>query len=59
MRIASHILKDQVQEALGMGGGTYDIDGIVAEIVGRFGRVDIDSVPSEEYWGIVARHDVS
>ncbi|MDT0306143.1 hypothetical protein RM780_04090 [Streptomyces sp. DSM 44917] len=37
----------------------FDIDGIVAEITGTYGHVDIDTIDSDAYWAIVERHDTT
>lgn len=33
----------------------YDIDGIADDIVSRYGRVHIDTIPSSEYWDLVGK----
>lgn len=41
----------------GFGAETIDIDAITAEIVATHGLVDIDTIESDDFWAIVARHD--
>lgn len=57
MTITDHDMRTAVIETLAGTAGDYDIRGIVDEIQRVYGTVDIDAVPSEAYWEIVARHD--
>jgi len=57
--IADQDIKEQVERALGTSVGDYDTDAIAGEIMRNYGRVDIDDIPSDEFWEIVACHDRS
>jgi hypothetical protein len=46
----------QVEQSLTHWVHEYDVRGITEEIMNTFGRIDIDTIPSETYWGIVSRH---
>jgi hypothetical protein len=35
----------------------FDVEAITDEIRSTYGLVDIDAIPAEEYWAIVAKHD--
>ncbi len=35
-----------------------DVDAITAEIVQRYGRVNINNIPEDLFWGMVADHIV-
>lgn len=52
-------IRFQVTTAIESGDGaeTIDIDGIVTEIVATHGLVDIDTIESDAFWAIVAKHD--
>jgi hypothetical protein len=53
-------LKHQVSTTLGDHPEDFEIGAIVQEIVQEFGPIgSIDAVPSERYWAIVERHDVT
>jgi hypothetical protein len=63
MSITDNDVRRQVEAALGPEGTPeregINVDGVVREIVDRFGLVDIDSIDADEFWGIVAAHDVT
>lgn len=59
MTINSRDIKDQVIEALAGDEDDYDLDEIVADLIQRFGRVHVGTMPSREFWDIVADHDIS
>jgi hypothetical protein len=50
-------IENQVRASLPGIDDQYDIPKITAEIIDRFGLVDIDTVEASAYWDIVARHD--
>lgn len=53
-------LKSDIAISLGEFLDEYDIDGIAGEIEERYPDAQkIDDVPSEVYWDIVARHDIT
>jgi hypothetical protein len=49
----------QVIESMAGFEDDYDIEGIVSEIISEHGLIDIDAIPDQPYWDMVARHDVS
>lgn len=49
----------QVSETLTDRVGEFDVAGIVRDIIAEHGRVDVDSIESETYWDLVARHATS
>lgn len=57
--ITSADIARQVTEAIEAGAEVeqFDVDGIVATIIRTYGLVDIDTVSSDEFWGIVFNHD--
>jgi hypothetical protein len=49
----------QVSRSLGVFVEEYDVAGIAAEIVERFGAVDLVDLPDEEqYWELVERYEL-
>jgi hypothetical protein len=55
-------MADHVDQALdaGHGGGDFDRgarDAIVQDLIERYGLVDLDSIPHDEFWAIVEKHD--
>ena len=48
----------QVMEALNDYGSDFDTRAIVRDLIERFGRVDVDSVPPETFWRIVRAREV-
>jgi hypothetical protein len=36
-----------------------DVDGIVGEIIQAHGLVDVETIPHDEFWAIVQRHDAT
>ncbi len=55
--ITDRDIRDQIATAIQEQGEDFDVDGIVAEIQQTYGLVDIDTIPSAEFWAIVERHD--
>jgi hypothetical protein len=52
-------IADQVRRSLpGIADG-FDVDGIVDEVILRFGRVDINDIDVNVYWDIVSQHDMA
>ena len=47
----------QVTESLTDFVNDYDVDGIVRDVIARYGRVNIDAIDEAEYWGLVEKHD--
>lgn len=37
----------------------YDVPGIVTALIAEYGVIDVESVPGDEYWSIVADYDVT
>ncbi|NLV77782.1 MAG: hypothetical protein GXY65_00255 [Rhodococcus sp.] len=54
--LTSTDITHQVVQALGVDARDHDINGIVAAIIDRYGRVSIDAITSTAFWGIVAEH---
>jgi len=53
-------LAEQITPTLGDVPKDFDLDGIVEEIGETFGfNVNIDTIPSKQYWAIVGKHDVT
>lgn len=55
-------IRREVEESLQGAPGypaDYDIGGIVAAIMKRYGRVSIESIGHDAYWALVAEHDRS
>ena len=48
-------MRRQVAEAL-TDDDEFDVESIVADLIGRFGRVHVDSTPPETFWQIVSKH---
>lgn len=57
MTFTDRDMRDQVAIALGGYTAEYDMEAIVDDVQARYGTVDIDSVPDDEFWAIVERHD--
>lgn len=49
-------LRDQVVTATNASDGEYDVDAIVEAIIERHGAVPVDTLDSDEFWGIVMEH---
>jgi hypothetical protein len=49
-------LGNQIKASLEGNVQDFDVDAIRTEIVVRYGVVDIDRIPDNEYWGIVQRN---
>jgi hypothetical protein len=49
-------IRAQVQDAMDGSVGSYDGDAITAEIIARFGLVDVDTIDQDLFWNIVASH---
>lgn len=58
MTFTSRDLRDQVTIATQASDGDYDVDAIVEAIIERHGAVDIDTLDSDEFWGIVMDHAI-
>lgn len=56
MTITSRDVTDQVKIATDASDGEYDVSAITAEIIERYGAVDVDTIDSDEFWAIVGRH---
>lgn len=56
MTFTSSDLHDQVTTATNASDGDYDIDAIVEDIQTKYGTVDIDTIPADEFWTIVGDH---
>jgi hypothetical protein len=59
--ITDRDVREQVKVTVNAGGEDLavgiDVDGIVDEILSRYGLVDIEMIDNEEFWEMVARHD--
>lgn len=53
----SHI-EYHVKQATDASDGTYDNEAIVAEIVDKYGMVDIDTIEHDDFWDIVIKHAI-
>jgi hypothetical protein len=52
-------VRDAVQVDIYASRADIDVSGVAAAIIERYGLVDIDDVPSDEFWGLVEQHDQS
>ena len=53
-------LAEQITPTLGDVPQDFDLDAIVEEIGEAYGfDIDVNAIPSEEYWAIVGKHDVT
>lgn len=52
----SRDLTDQVTHAADAVDGTHDVPAIVAEIIERWGTVDIETLDHEEFWAVMGKH---
>lgn len=57
--ITDRDMKDQISAALDGSASDFDIDGIFDEIHAAHGLIDIEGLNGEEFWDVVARHDLS
>lgn len=55
--ITSTDIAAQVEQALADSTEGFDIAAIVAAIIDQHGRVDIDTLAAEDFWGIVEAHE--
>jgi hypothetical protein len=59
--ITDRDVREQVATAVNAGGeelaAGIDVDGIVDEILSRYGLVDIEVIDNAEFWKMVTRHD--
>jgi len=49
-------LRTQVEHALGFDADEYNVPAIVDDIQHEFGTMNIDTIPADRFWGIVANH---
>lgn len=56
--ITDRDMRNQIHEVLGEEDANFNISGIVDEIQRTFGTVDIDTIPSVDFWPIVDRHGI-
>jgi hypothetical protein len=49
-------MRDQVRTALGIESDEFDVPKIVDALQARYGTVDIDDIPSDQFWEIVSEH---
>jgi len=52
-------MRFQVTQSLGGDGSDYAVTALVRALIDRFGLVDIDDIPSDDYWPMVRAHDVT
>jgi hypothetical protein len=56
MTFTSRDLRHQITTATDASDGDYDVDAIVEDIQAKYGTVDIDAIPQDEFWAIVGDH---
>lgn len=49
-------MRVQVEHALGFDVDEYDVPAIIDDIQHEFGTMNIDTIPADRFWGIVANH---
>jgi hypothetical protein len=54
--ITDRDIQVQVQQVLGEDAPDFDVEGVVGTIKDRHGLIDIDEVPTSEFWKIVEEH---
>lgn len=52
-------MRDQLMRALDGDARDFDVPRLLDDLIERFGVCDIDDIPSESFWRVVAAHDVS
>lgn len=52
-------MRAQVLVTLGDHVNDFDVDALVEDLHSTYGRVDVDTIPPADYWGIVKRHDTA
>jgi hypothetical protein len=57
--ITDREVESQVIRSLDGRADEFDVKAITRDIIAGFGRVDIDTVPFNDYWAIVRGHDLS
>lgn len=57
--ITDQDIAQQVSQALAPELSDFDLDAIVSEIQATYGLVDIDTIPHDDFWALVERHDIS
>lgn len=57
--ITDRDMRDQVTAALGSDVRDFDVPALVDDLIDRWGVCDIDDIPAEPFWRVVAEHDVS
>lgn len=57
--ITDRDMREQVTTALGFEDGDFDVPAIVDALQLAYGTVDIDDIPSDDFWAIVQKHDKS
>jgi len=57
--ITDRDIRRHVRDALEAGeyAEAFDHEAIVRDIIAEYGLVDTDTIPHDEFWGIVARHE--
>ena len=58
MTITDRDIATQVTESLTDHADSHDVDGIVRDIIDRYGRVNIDTIDHDDYWTLVETHAV-
>ncbi|MFF7837535.1 hypothetical protein ACFZC6_01675 [Streptomyces ossamyceticus] len=56
MTFTSSNLRDQIVTATDASDGECDVDAITEEIIEQHGAVDIETLDTDEFWAIVAKH---
>lgn len=49
-------MRDHVTYSLGPDAGDFDIDAIVRDFIQAHGTVNLNEVPSADYWGTIRKH---
>jgi hypothetical protein len=57
--ITDQDMRDQVTRSIETEENLFNVPAIVDELQERYGTVHIDEIPSDAYWAIVEKHDIS
>ena len=60
MTITDRDMAEQLDQTLdaGYGGEDFDRPAIIRELMETYGRVDLDSIPHDDFWTVVQKHDI-
>jgi hypothetical protein len=63
MTITDRDIREQVFTAVNANGEDLaegiDVEAITQEIMATYGRVDIDTIDTDEFWALVRKHDAT